>query len=113
MGILASQVPADAKGVVKTLRSVYDRCAVVAQGPKKRELDDTSRRLGTLFWRLANDDISPGVKASLRELCAALDARDFPTALQKQVCPLMSILCLRLACCFGCPLRISPGGFGN
>ena len=101
--------------MVKTLRSVYDRCAVVAQGPKKRELDDTSRRLGTLFWRLANNDISPGVKASLRELCAALDARDFPTALHKQACDLIFACIVSAAC----PLRIvarsafSMGKLGN
>ena len=39
------QAPGDVQGVIRTLRGLYERCSVAAQGipGKKREMDDTGK----------------------------------------------------------------------
>jgi protein transport protein SEC31 len=73
--------------VVKALRGLFDVCsAAVASAPgKKREMEDNSKRLGGLFWRLNKGDVTSSVAASLTQLAAALESRDFATASQIQV----------------------------
>ena len=80
-------MPAELQPIVKTLKDVYARCAPAAAGApgKKREMEDTGRRLGQLLWRLNAGDISPRVQSALKELAAALEARDFAGASAKQV----------------------------
>jgi protein transport protein SEC31 len=77
-----SQVAADLKPVIACLTESYNICAKAYEGNpgKKREVDDNSRRLGILFFKLNMGDIKPSVKASLLELCKALSARDFVSA---------------------------------
>jgi protein transport protein SEC31 len=46
---------------------------------RKREMDDTSKRIGTLLWKLNAGEVTPGVMQKLLQLCAALDAHDLNT----------------------------------
>jgi len=57
-------------------------CAVA----KKREMDDNSRRIGALFWKLNEGQVAPHVLQKLLQLCAALDAGNWPAAAHIQVC---------------------------
>ena len=72
-------VPADMKPVVACLRDSFNMCAKAFENnpSKKREMDDNSKRLGVLFFKLNLDDVKPSVKAQLLELCKALNAKDF------------------------------------
>lgn len=56
-----------------------------AAGPKKKEMDDNSKRLGQLFWKLNAQQVSDGVVGKLQQLCAALDAGDYATASHIQI----------------------------
>ena len=77
-----SSVPQDMKGVVACLKDSYNLCAsAYANNPsKKREVEDNSRRLGILFFKLNLNDVKPSVKAQLQELCKALGSKDFAQA---------------------------------
>lgn len=48
-------------------------------------MDDNSKRLGALFWRLNEGQVSPHVAAKLLQLCAALAQGDYAGATQIQV----------------------------
>jgi len=48
-------------------------------------MDDNSKRLGALFWKLNEQQVSAHVVAKLLQLCAALDAGNYPAASQIQV----------------------------
>lgn len=52
---------------------------------KKREMDDNSRRIGTLFWKLNEGQVAPHVMQKLMQLCGALDAGNWPAAAHIQV----------------------------
>jgi len=79
-------VRADWKPIVTSLGSLYAACVPAALQPgRKREMDDNSKRLGGLFWRLNNGDVSDDVIAQLKALCGALDERNYPHAAQIQV----------------------------
>lgn len=56
-----------------------------ANPAKKREIDDNSKKLGALFLKLNNGDISKNAAEKLVQLCQALDNGDFSIALQIQV----------------------------
>jgi protein transport protein SEC31 len=49
-------------------------------------MDDNSRRLGGLFWKLNEAQVAPHVVAKLLQMCAALDAGNWPAAQHLQVC---------------------------
>jgi len=74
-----SKVAADAKPVVATLTGIYQQVAQ-ANPARKKELSDVSKKLGTLFFKLNIDDVSPGAKAGFIDLCAKLAAGDYPGA---------------------------------
>ena len=77
---------ADWKPIVASLGALYAACVPAAQQPgRKREMDDNSKRLGGLFWRLNKGDVSDDVIAQLKALCGALDERNYPHAAQIQV----------------------------
>lgn len=81
-----SQVPANQKTIVASLTSLYNTVAPTAvAGPKKKEMDDNSKRLGQLFWKLNAHQVSDGVVGKLQQLCAALDGGDFATASHIQI----------------------------
>lgn len=57
----------------------------VAVAVKKREMDDNTKKIGQLFWRLNARDVSEGVVPKLIQLCQAIDAADWHTANHIQV----------------------------
>ncbi|KIZ01949.1 hypothetical protein MNEG_6017 [Monoraphidium neglectum] len=80
-----SRVPADQKAVLASLNALFNACLPLANNPaRKREMDDNSKRLGALFWRLNEGQVSAHVVARLQQLCAALDAGNYPAATQIQ-----------------------------
>ncbi|XP_010459526.1 PREDICTED: protein transport protein SEC31 homolog A-like [Camelina sativa] len=87
-----SNVPAHQKSIVATLtrlfREIYEPLGgnSRANPTKKREIENNSRKLGTLFVKLNNGDISKNAAEKLAHLCQALDKHDFGAALQIQVC---------------------------
>ena len=52
---------------------------------RKREMDDNSKRLGGLFWKLNEGQVSQHVVAKLLQLCGALDQGNWPGASHVQV----------------------------
>ena len=54
-------------------------------GAKKREMEDNSKKLGTLFVKLNAGDVSPGVAAKLKQFCSAVSAGDLSAASSAQV----------------------------
>jgi len=79
--VATNEVAPDARGVVTTLMGLYSACIAAAGGnpAKKRELDDSSKRLGALLWRLNKRDVSQSVLSKLQALCGALDRGDYAT----------------------------------
>lgn len=81
-----SKVPADQKAVLASLSNLFNFCMQAASTPaKKREMDDNSRRIGTLFWKLNEGQVAPHVLQKLLQLCGALDAGNWPAAAHIQV----------------------------
>ncbi|RWW34757.1 hypothetical protein GW17_00000451 [Ensete ventricosum] len=81
---------AELKPVIATLTRLYDETSAALGGPhanpsRKREIEDNSRRIGSLFGKLNSGDMSPDAAAKLVQLCQALDAGDFAGALHIQV----------------------------
>ena len=62
-------------------------CEVVStqNSARKREMDDNAKRLGTLFWKLNEVQLSPDVVRALHQMAAALNSGDWGTASQVQV----------------------------
>lgn len=85
-----SNVPVHQKPVIGTLTRLFNETSEALGGlranpAKKREIEDNSRKLGALFAKLNNGDISKNASDKLVQLCQALDNGDFSTALQIQV----------------------------
>ncbi|KAL3622566.1 hypothetical protein CASFOL_033977 [Castilleja foliolosa] len=85
-----SNVPAQQRLVIATLTRLFNETTEALGGPranpaKKREIEDNSKKLGTLFAKLNSGDISKNAAEKLVQLCQALDNGDFGTALQIQV----------------------------
>ncbi|KAK4794174.1 hypothetical protein SAY86_012168 [Trapa natans] len=85
-----SKVPPHQKPVIVTLTRLFNETSEVQGGArvnpaKKREIEDNSRKIGDLFAKLNNGDISRNAADKLIQLCQALDNRDFSSALQIQV----------------------------
>ncbi|XP_076907937.1 protein transport protein SEC31 homolog B-like [Bidens hawaiensis] len=85
-----TNVPAHHRPVINTLKKLFTETSEAMGGPravpaKKREIDDNSKKLGALFVKLNNGDISKNASDKLIQLCQALDIGDFTTALKIQV----------------------------
>ncbi|KAJ9558180.1 hypothetical protein OSB04_012794 [Centaurea solstitialis] len=85
-----SNVPAQQRAVIGTLTRLFNETSEALGGSravpaKKREIDDNSKKIGALFAKLNNGDISKNAAEKLVLLCQALDRSDFPTALKIQV----------------------------
>ncbi|KAG1365451.1 hypothetical protein COCNU_12G004510 [Cocos nucifera] len=85
-----SNVPAELKPVVTTLTRLFNETSEARGGSranpsKKREIEDNSRKIGSLFVKLNSGDISPNAASKLCQLCQALNSGDFVGALQIQV----------------------------
>lgn len=77
--------------VIGTLTKLYEDTSRALGAPnavaaRKREIDDNSKRIGALFAKLNNADISPNAASKLVQLCQALDKGDISAALHIQVC---------------------------
>lgn len=88
--VLMCALAAELKPVVTTLTRLYNETSAAlgganASAPKKREIEDNSRKIGSLFLKLNSGDISPNAAAKLTQLCQALDSGDFAAALHIQV----------------------------
>ncbi|KAG6544223.1 hypothetical protein Mapa_014326 [Marchantia paleacea] len=85
-----SSVSAELKPVVATLTRLFHETSEASGGAranpaKRREMENNSRRLGALFVKLNTADISANASSKLIQLCQALDAGDYSSALQIQV----------------------------
>lgn len=83
-------VAAQQRPVIGTLTRLFNETSEALGGSravpaKKREIDDNSKKIGALFAKLNNGDISKNAAEKLVQLCQALDHGDFPTALKIQV----------------------------
>jgi protein transport protein SEC31 len=92
-----SQVPKEMQAVVGALRSLWQECLKALVG-RKREIDDNSKRIGTLFWHLNAGDVSPGVQARLLQLATALSSGDLNTAMSIEVLSGVMPSCHSLGC---------------
>ncbi|PWA39647.1 WD40/YVTN repeat-like-containing domain, Ancestral coatomer element 1, Sec16/Sec31 [Artemisia annua] len=84
-----SNVPAQKRTVIETLTRLCNETSEAlggshSVGAKRREIDDNSKKIGALFAKLNNGDISETAAEKLVQLCQALDHCDFPTALKIQ-----------------------------
>lgn len=52
---------------------------------KKREMDDNSKKLGQLFWKLNAGELSAELLPQLQQLCLAIDAANWTAASGIQV----------------------------
>ncbi|GIL46865.1 hypothetical protein Vafri_3734 [Volvox africanus] len=81
-----SAVSAELRPVVTSLTNLYNACMPLANNPaKKREMDDNTKKIGQLFWKLNSGEVSASVVPKLQQLCAAIDAGDWHTANHIQV----------------------------
>ncbi|XP_076949538.1 protein transport protein SEC31 homolog B-like isoform X2 [Bidens hawaiensis] len=85
-----TNVPAHHRPAINTLKRLFTETSEAMGGQravpaKKREIDDNSKKLGALFVKLNNGDISKNASDKLIQLCQALDNGDFTTALKIQV----------------------------
>ena len=77
-----SKVAPNLSRVVQSLRALYDACSAAsgAQPAKRKEMEDGSKRLGTLLWKLNAGEVSQSVVSKLVALASALDVADFAQA---------------------------------
>ncbi|XP_072975140.1 protein transport protein SEC31 homolog B-like isoform X2 [Typha angustifolia] len=83
-----SNVSAELRPVITTLTKLYNETSKALGGPqgsKKREIEDNSKKIGSLFAKLNGGDISRNAASKLIQLCSALDNGDFPAAMHLQV----------------------------
>ncbi|PNH06272.1 Protein transport protein Sec31A [Tetrabaena socialis] len=81
-----SAVPAELRPVLVSLTNLFNTCTPLANNPaKKREMDDNTKKIGQLFWKLNSGEVSASVVPKLQQLCAAIDAGDWHTANHIQV----------------------------
>jgi len=85
-----TKVSAELRPVIGTLTRLFDETSKALGGSqatqaKKREIEDNSRKIGALFSKLNSGDISSNVSSKLIQLCSAIDASDFATAMHLQV----------------------------
>ena len=82
-----SKVSAELKPIVQSLRSLFDTCKSMSgqSGAKKREMEDSSKKLGSLFVKLNKGDVSDAVASKLKQFCSAIAAGDLSAASAAQV----------------------------
>ncbi|KAJ6825650.1 protein transport protein SEC31-like protein B [Iris pallida] len=85
-----SNVPGELKPIIATLTRLYHETSEALGGPranpsKKREIEDNSKKIGSLFAKLNSGDISPTAASRLGQLCQSLDSGNFVDALHQQV----------------------------
>ena len=75
------------QGIVKSITVLFKQCEAAAGShpARKKEVDDASKRVSVLLWKLNRGDVSESVCGKLLQMCAALDAGDVAGATQVQV----------------------------
>jgi protein transport protein SEC31 len=73
--------------IVKSITVLFRQCEAAAGShpARKKEVDDASKRVSVLLWKLNRGDVSESVCGKLTQMCAALDAGDVAGATQVQV----------------------------
>ncbi|CAN6902684.1 unnamed protein product [Brassica oleracea] len=79
-----SNVPAHQKPIVATLTRLFKETSDTLGPAKKRDIEGISKKVGSLFAKLNNEDISKHAAEKLSLLCQALDKQDCNAALQIQ-----------------------------
>lgn len=76
------RIPGDLSGPARSLVGLYQSLLpLAAANPiKRKEMEDNSKKLAILLWRMGNGEVSPQLAARLRDLGAALDRSDMATA---------------------------------
>lgn len=87
MTVDISKIPGNMVPIVNSFRSLYQAAEQFAatQPARKRELDDASKKLGSLVWKINEGGVSESVTSKLLKLAASLDAYDYPGAAHIQV----------------------------
>lgn len=82
-----SKISGELMPIVNSFRSLYQAGEQVAatQPARRRELDDASKKLGGLVWKMNEGTVSESVTSKLLSLAAALDAYDYAGAAHVQV----------------------------
>lgn len=82
-----SKIPGNLVPIVNSFRSLYQAGEQIAatQPARRRELDDASKKLGGLVWKMNEGTVSDSVTSKLLSLAAALDAYDYAGAAHVQV----------------------------
>ncbi|MEW5306110.1 MAG: hypothetical protein WDW36_008602 [Sanguina aurantia] len=76
-----SAVPQTYQPIVSSLTNLFNSCVPLANNPaKKREMDDNSKKLGQLFWKLNAGELSAELLPQLQQLCLAIDAANWTAA---------------------------------
>lgn len=75
---------------MSTLTKLFDETSAFLGGAKappakKREIEDNSRKLGSLFVKLNSADLTANASTKLGQLCQAINAGDYTAAMQIQV----------------------------
>ncbi|KAJ1886116.1 protein transport protein S31, partial [Kickxella alabastrina] len=79
-----SHMPTEWVKIVGSLGAHLARAKQFAAPAQKRMVEDADRRLSLLFDLMNCAEVKPQLVAGFEQLCAALDARQFPQALQCQ-----------------------------
>ena len=81
------QVPAEYQVIVTALRDLVQSFITNAGAHpgKKREADDNSKKIGTLFWRMNAGELPPEVLDKLRALVSAIQSGNAAEAASIQV----------------------------
>jgi len=83
---VSAAVAPEHRRIVASLTQLYNSCAPLATNPaRRREMDDTSKRVGALLWKLNRHEVSARVASQLLAMCDAIDAGDWGAAAQRQV----------------------------
>ena len=69
---------AGSPGPARSLKALFQQCeaAAGANPARKKEVEDSSKRIAGLLWKLNRADVSASVCGKLLQLCASLDAGD-------------------------------------
>ena len=81
------KIAAEHQGIARSLKALFQQCeaAAGANPARKKEVEDSSKRIAGLLWKLNRADVSASVCGKLLQLCASLDAGDVAAASQAQV----------------------------
>ncbi|GAQ77853.1 protein transport protein SEC31, partial [Klebsormidium nitens] len=80
-----SKVKAELKPVVAVITKLFDEVAGAMPPSRKKETEDSSKKLGLLFVKLNTGDVSAALTEKLQRVAQAIAAGDIPTAKHVQV----------------------------